>query len=103
MEPIIITTDNFESEVLNSDVPVLVDFWAPWCGPCRMLAQTISRVAANSDGSYKVAKINIDDEEYLAEKYGVTAIPTLKVFNEGKVVNESVGLVSEDMVMDLLK
>ncbi len=103
MEPIVLTMDNFESEVLNSDVPVLVDFWASWCGPCRMLGPVVASVAAQSDGSYKVGKINVDDEEYLAEKFGISSIPALKVFKNGKVVKESVGFIPEESVMELLK
>ena len=80
MKEITLTSQNFESEVLNSPVPVLVDFWATWCGPCRMIAPTIEKLAEQANGAYKVGKINIDDELNLALKYRVEVIPTLMLF-----------------------
>ena len=93
MKEITLTSANFESEVLKSDVPVLVDFWATWCGPCRMLAPTVEKLAEESNGSYKVGKINIDDELNLAVKYKVEVIPTLMLFKNGEVVDKSVGVM----------
>lgn len=98
MKELTITSLNFESEVIKSNVPVLVDFWATWCGPCRMLAPTIEKLAEESDGSYKVGKINIDDELNLAVKYKVEVIPTLMLFKDGQVVDKSVGVLSLDEI-----
>ncbi len=98
MKEITLTSLNFENEVLNSSVPVLVDFWATWCGPCRMLAPTIEQLAEESDGSYKVGKINIDDELNLAIKYKVEVIPTLMLFKDGQVVEKSVGVLEKDQI-----
>lgn len=101
MEPITITNENFEQEVVNSDVPVLVDIWASWCGPCKMLSPIVDEVAKTADG-FKVGKINADEEGELAEKFGVTSIPTLLVFKDGKVANQSVGFIPKDKVLALL-
>ncbi len=98
MKEITLTALNFENEVLKSDVPVLVDFWATWCGPCRMLAPTIEELAKESDGSYKVGKINIDDELNLAVKYKVEVIPTLMLFKDGQVVEKSVGVMDKAQI-----
>ena len=78
--------DNFESDVLNSDKPVLVDFWAPWCAPCRMLAPTVEAVAQNFQGSASVVKLNVDDNPAVSQRYGIKGIPTLILFAEGKEV-----------------
>lgn len=87
-----VTKENFEQEVLNSDKPVLVDFWAAWCGPCRMLSPVVDQVAEETP-SVKVCKINIDEQQDLAAQYNVMSIPTLMVFKAGNVVNTSVGVV----------
>ena len=92
MAEIILTKSNFEAEVLNSDKPVLVDFWATWCGPCRMLAPTIAKIAEEQAGVIKVGKIDVDEEPELAMRYGVASIPTLMVFKGGQVVKASVGV-----------
>lgn len=92
MAEIIITEQNFEEEVLKSDVPVLVDFWATWCGPCRMLAPIIEQIANEQEGKVKVGKINVDEEMNLAAAFGVQSIPTVMVFKDGKVTNMAVGV-----------
>ena len=101
MTPIVLTAANFEEEVLKSDVPVLVDFWAAWCGPCRMLSPIVDAVAEEADG-FKVGKVDTDEEFDIAAKYGIQSIPTLLVFQNGEVVKRSVGVISEDDIYDLL-
>ena len=88
---ITLTKTNFEAEVLKSDKPVLVDFWAPWCGPCRMLAPILAEVAAEKGDKIKVGKVNVDEEPELAAQYGITGIPAILLFKDGKVVATSVG------------
>ncbi|GAB4318663.1 MAG: thioredoxin TrxA [Candidatus Sumerlaeia bacterium] len=89
----VFTDDNFEQEVLKSQVPVLVDFWAPWCGPCLRLAPTIEELAAEYEGRLKVGKINVDDYQTYAQEYGVQSIPTLFIFKNGQPVERIVGAV----------
>ena len=93
MAEIVLTEQNFEQEVLKSDIPVLVDFWATWCGPCRMLAPTIAKIAEEQEGKIKVGKIDVDEEPELAAKYGIASIPTLIVFKNGEVAKTSIGVV----------
>ena len=88
---ITITKDNFEAEVLKSDRPVLVDFWAPWCGPCRMLAPFLAEIAEEKADIIKVGKVNVDEEPDLAAKYGISGIPAILIFKGGQVVGSSVG------------
>ena len=102
MSVMVITKDNFEAEVVNSPVPVLLDFWATWCGPCRMLAPVLDEIATEKAGEVKVCKLDIDQSPELATRYGVMSIPTLMVFKNGQVVNKSVGLVPKAAVEKLL-
>ena len=98
MAEIILTSENFENEVLKSDKNVLVDFWASWCGPCKMLAPTIEAIAEEYD-SFKVGKVNVDDEPDLAQAYGISSIPTLIRFKDGKAADMMVGLRSKDEIV----
>ena len=102
MSVIEVTKANFESEVLKSEVPVLADFNAGWCGPCRILKPILQELAQSNPG-FKIVSINIDDEDELADDYDVTSIPCLIVFKGGKEVNRSVGLIPKDAVLDLVK
>ena len=101
MSYINITADNFNEEVLNSDKPVLIDFWASWCGPCRMIAPIVEEIAAERD-DIKVAKVNVDEEPSLASKFGVMSIPTLVVMKNGEVVNQAVGVRPKAQILQLL-
>lgn len=90
------TKNNFEELVLNADKPVLVDFWAPWCMPCRMLSPTIEEIAEEAEGKAYVGKVNVDEEAELAIKYGVRSIPTLLFFEKGQLVNRMVGVQDKE-------
>ena len=97
------TSANFTEEVLNSPIPVMVDFWATWCMPCKMLAPTLEELAKEANGAYKVGKVNVDAEPALAAQFGIMNIPTVLVFKNGQVVEKSVGLVQKSQLADLLK
>ncbi len=97
-----ITKDNFEKEVLNSEIPVLVDFWAPWCGPCRMLLPTVEELAEEVTDA-KICKINVDEQPELADKYGVMTIPTLIVIKGGNVVKSSVGVKPKNLILEMIQ
>ncbi len=102
MAVLVITQENFEAEVLKSDRPVLIDFWASWCGPCRMLSPIVDKLAEEYP-EFKVGKINVDEQGELAAAFGVMSIPTLVVFKDGKVANRSVGVQSKNKILELLK
>jgi len=101
MSTLTITKDNFETEVLNSDKPVLLDFWAAWCGPCRMVSPIVEEIAGEVSHA-KVGKVNVDEQPELAAKFRVMSIPTLAVMNEGKVVNTMIGARSKNDIMEML-
>ena len=103
MAEIKLTTDNFENEALKSELPVLIDFWATWCGPCMMLSPIIGEVAKETEGKVKVCKVNVDDEPALASAFGITSIPTLVVMKDGKTVKQAVGYREKAAVLELLK
>ena len=96
-----LTMENFEQEVLQSDKPVLIDFWATWCGPCRMMGPVVDEFAAENP-AIKVGKVNVDEQQELAGQFGVMSIPTLVVIKDGQVVNKAVGARSKKQILDLL-
>ena len=98
-----LTKDNFTTEVLQSDQAVLLDFWAPWCGPCRMVSPIVDQVAAEVDGRAKVGKVNVDEQPELAAQFGVMSIPTLVVMKQGKAVATRVGVQSKQTILNMLK
>ena len=97
-----LTKDNFTTEVLQSDQAVLLDFWAPWCGPCRMVSPIVDQVAEEVDGRAKVGKVNVDEQPELAAQFGVMSIPTLVVMKQGKVVATRVGVQSKQAILNML-
>ena len=103
MNGIEITTSNFNAEVLQSPVPVLLDFWAPWCGPCRMIGPVIDQIAGEYAGRLKVGKINIDDNSALAEQHGIVSIPTLVVYKDGEMAAQKNGAASKYDIEALFK
>jgi thioredoxin 1 len=103
MSVITLTKHNFDEEVNSSQQPVLIDFWAPWCGPCRTLSPVVDEVAAEHTGRVKVGKVNVDEQPELAARFGVMSIPTLVLMREGKVVASSVGAKPKRMVVEMLQ
>lgn len=97
-----LTKENFEKEVLKSDIPVLIDFWAAWCGPCRIIGPVVDKIAEEAEG-FKVGKVNVDEQPDLAAEYGVMSIPTLIVVKDGKQVNKTIGAVSKESILAMLK
>ncbi len=102
MRPLEITDENFESEVLNSDLPVLIDFWAAWCGPCRMIAPLVEELAGEYEGKIKIGKLDVDNNQQTAIKYGVRSIPTLLVFKNGEVKDTIIGAVPKSQISQKL-
>ena len=102
MSVVTITKDNFKTEVLESERPVLLDFWAPWCGPCRMVSPVVDEIAAENEG-FKVGKVNVDEEEELARQFRVMSIPTLIVFREGRAVTSSVVAKPKAAILKMLE
>lgn len=90
---------NFEAQVLQADLPVLVDFWAPWCGPCHMVSPVVEALAGEYAGSLKVCKVNVDEAPMIAGKYGIRGIPTLMIFKNGEVVDQQVGVVPKEVIV----
>jgi thioredoxin 1 len=98
-----LTDANFQSEVIDSKVPVLVDFWATWCGPCRMIAPSIEQLAQEYDGRVKVVKVDVDHAQKTAQGFGIRSIPTLLIFKDGKIADQLVGAVPKSAIEDKLK
>ncbi|HOX12475.1 MAG TPA: thioredoxin [Spirochaetia bacterium] len=98
-----LTSDNFEEEVLKSPIPVLVDFWAEWCGPCRMIAPAVEELARTYEGRIKVGKVDVDSQGELAGRFGIISIPTLMVFKDGKAARQKVGALPKPQIEGLFK
>lgn len=103
MSAININQTNFPAEVLRSDRPVLLDFWAPWCGPCRMLSPIVDRLADKLGDRAKVGKVNVDEQPELAQQFQVMSIPTLLIFQNGKLIQSSVGVKNEQQILEMLR
>jgi len=97
-----LTSSNFEAETKRAESPILVDFWAEWCGPCRMLTPVLEQLAQDYQGKARIGKLNVDDHSGLAAKYGVQSIPTLLLFKQGKVVEQYIGATSKDVLARLI-
>ena len=102
-KPVELTHENFAREVLESDIPVVVDFWATWCGPCRTLAPVLEELAADWDGRVKIGKLNVDEHRSVAAEYGIRALPTLLVFSDGNVVGEKMGAHGKGVLSEWLE
>jgi len=103
MKAIEITDANFEQEVLKSEIPVLIDFWAVWCGPCKMIAPIVEELAAEYDGKVKVGKLDVDNNQQVSVKYGIRSIPTLLIFKDGKIADQIVGAVPKAAIVQKLE
>jgi len=103
MSEIIITSENFESEILQADKPVLVDFWAPWCGPCKMIAPAVAQLSEKYAGKLLVAKVNVDEVVSVASKFNVNSIPTMMIFKNGEVVDQRIGAASLSVIEGFVK
>ena len=101
-EPIALTDDNFSDEVLNAELPVLVDFWASWCGPCRMIAPIVEELSVEYEGKAKVCKLDVDAAQKTAAEFGIRSIPTLLIFKEGKVADQLIGAVPKQQITEKL-
>ena len=102
-EPLILTDDNFSAEVLNASQPVLVDFWATWCGPCRMIAPIVQELSSEYEGRAKVGKLDVDAAQKTAAEFGIRSIPTLLIFKEGKVADQIIGAVPKGQITEKLE
>jgi thioredoxin 1 len=103
MKPVTITDANFENEVIKSDIPVLIDFWATWCGPCKAIAPIVEDLAKEYDGKVKVGKVDVDDNQQTAIKYGIRSIPTLLIMKNGQVNDMIIGAVPKVQIVQKLK
>ena len=102
-EPTVLTDDNFSAEVLNADLPVLVDFWATWCGPCRMIAPIVQELSSEYEGRAKVGKLDVDEAQKTAAEFGIRSIPTLLIFKKGKVADQLIGAVPKGQITEKLE
>ena len=102
-KPVVVTDDTFENEVLKSDLPVVVDFWAEWCGPCRMIAPVVEELAGEYDGKAKFAKVDVDAQQKYAGQFGIRSIPTLLIFKDGKVADQIIGAVPKGVLEGKIK
>lgn len=102
-KPLTFTDDNFESEVLKSEVPVLVDFWAEWCGPCKMIAPSVEELAGEFEGKAKIGKLDVDNNQNVAFKYGIRSIPSLLIFKNGEVIEQIIGAVPKNHIKSKLE